>query len=142
MIKNLLTFAKARSIFGSQKYRIENPAYADGKEPDVDDMPPWGSDPTIELFWFRNLPEDMREELADAQVYSERLTIRTDTIDIPEVSRIELKDATKAYQDALTIAYLMTERITDVLEMHAPELLEDHEEMWGKHSPRLTFSAE
>ena len=142
MFKNLKKFAQKRSEFGSQKYRIDNPAYLDGKTPDADNMPLWGNEPTIELFWFRNLPEDMREELADAQVYSERFIVRERVVDIPDPVRTRLEDLTAQYESALEFAYELTLMMSTVLEEHAPELLEDQEEMWGKFSPRLTFPAE
>ncbi len=130
-IMDLLTFAKARSDFGSQKYKIDSPGPG-----------PWGDDPTIELFWFRNLPEDMREELADAQVYGERFIIRERTADIPYPARVRLEGLVAEYTRTLFSAYELTKGMTTVLEEHAPDLLEDREEMWGRHSPRLTFPAE
>lgn len=126
----LLEFATARSEFGSQKYRIDSPGPG-----------PWGNDPTIELFWFRNLPEDMREELADAKVYADRLLIRVRReADIPVSPRTELEGMLVEYEDALTEAYELTRKITAILETHAPDLLVDQMEMWGRHSPRLTFA--
>ncbi len=128
-MKDLLEFAKARSDFGSQKYRIDSPGHG-----------PWGDDPTIELFWFRNLPEDMREELADAQVYSERLTVRVCATDMSDEARNEFKRQIEMYEYAISVAYRITHQITDVLETYAPDLLTDQEEMWGNHSPRLTLA--
>ena len=129
MKRTLKSFSKQRSAFGGKKYLIDNP----------DKEGPWGAADQVELFWFRHAAEDMREELADANVYSDKLRRQHWVVSLPSEVRDEIDECMADYQSLLKMAWDKTIEMDEILGKDAPELLKDKEWLWGKFSSRLRF---
>ena len=131
-IKPLEQMVAERSEFGARKYQVPNP----------DPTGPWGDAKTVELFWFRDLPQDMREELADAEVYAQRLKVRLDahvghSLVLDERMKSLVRDLLTDCSERVAQAYMLAEAIGGLLREADGDLTTDRVEHWGPFSKRL-----
>ena len=96
---------------------------------------------TIELFWFRNLPQDIREELADVMVYGDRLEERLVIPNLPGWVQEMVKGPLAEMYAATAAAFEEINLVELWLAQFAPDLVEDKEEHWGPFSHRPRFPA-
>ena len=127
MVKSLNEMVAERSEFGAKKYQVPNP----------DPSGPWGDGDTIELFWLRDLSQDMREELADAEVYAQRLERRVVAEAVSSSTRRRVDDLLVTYRYHVSQAFVRAAQLGELLEREAPMLTTDDVEYWGKFSRRL-----
>lgn len=116
-----------RSTFGRAKYQVQDPDAPEGT--------------TVELFWFRNLPQDIREELADAGVYGNRLEERLAALDLPGWVQEMIKGHMTEMYAAVEAAFYEINMVELWLTRFAPDLVTDQEEYWAPFKPRQRFPA-
>ena len=126
-IKPMEQMVAERSEFGAKKYQVPNP----------DPTGPWGDGETAELFWFRDLSQDMREELADAEVYAQRLADRMAGEVVSGDVRCQVDILLSSYRWHVAVAYVQAALLGGLLEREIPELVTDWTEHWGQFSKRL-----
>ena len=126
---SLKDLAVKRASLGAVKYAVDNP------NPEG----PWGEAPKVEQFWFRDLPQDLREELADAAVYLDKLLARASR-DQRLVSDMHyIRSSVNEALDVLEDLYRFSLELTGLFLLAAPELLEDRKDVLGEHFSRAVL---
>ena len=122
MVGELGELAARRSEYGREKYQVDNP-----ERPGE----------TVELFHYRNLVQDTKEELADAVVYPERLKVRAQASFQTNLGYLELLNRVGTFNGLVHQAFEELLEIEGLVRAEAPELLVDQEDKWGPFSRRL-----